>query len=89
MAAPTATVTPASGQTYRRFRQSYGLLAEFDTTADALHAAAMVRDAGFRRWDVYTPFPVHGMDEAMGLKNLPGGLVLLLRRLDRLHHRAC
>ncbi|HEY0457083.1 MAG TPA: DUF3341 domain-containing protein [Verrucomicrobiae bacterium] len=45
----------------------YALLAEFDTTADVLHAAAMVRDAGYKRWDVYTPFPVHGMDEAMGL----------------------
>jgi hypothetical protein len=47
----------------------YGLLAEFDTTADTLHAAAMVRDAGYRRWDVFTPFPVHGLDEAMGLPN--------------------
>ena len=28
-----------------------------------------VRDAGFRRWDVHTPYPVHGMDAAMGLKN--------------------
>ena len=46
----------------------YGLLAEFDTTADILHAAAQVRDAGYRRWDVYTPFPIHGMDDAMGLK---------------------
>ena len=45
----------------------YGLLAEFETTADTLHAAAKVREAGYRRWDVYTPFPVHGMDEAMGL----------------------
>lgn len=46
----------------------YGLLAEFETSADIMHAAAKVRDAGYRRWDVYTPFPVHGMDEAMGLK---------------------
>jgi hypothetical protein len=45
----------------------YGLLAEFDTTADTLRAAAIVRDAGYRRWDVFTPFAVHGMDEAMGL----------------------
>ena len=45
----------------------YGLLAEFENPADALHAAALVRDAGYRRWDVFTPFPVHGMDEAMGL----------------------
>jgi hypothetical protein len=47
----------------------YGIIAEFDTPADAMHAAERVRDAGFRRWDVFTPFPVHGMDKAMGLKN--------------------
>jgi len=47
----------------------YGLIAEFDTTAAALHAAEKIRDAGFRQWDVFTPFPVHGMDKAMGLKN--------------------
>lgn len=47
----------------------YGIVAEFETTADAIHAAEKVRDAGFRRWDVYTPFPVHGMDKAMGLRN--------------------
>ena len=47
----------------------YGLLAEFETPGECMHAAAQVRDAGYRRWDVYTPFPVHGMDDAMGLKN--------------------
>lgn len=49
--------------------QPYGLLAEYDTPADLMHAAERVRDAGFRRWDVFTPYPVHGMDKAMGLKN--------------------
>jgi hypothetical protein len=49
--------------------QAYGIIAEFDTPADAISAATKVREAGFRRWDVYTPFPVHGMDRAMGLKN--------------------
>ena len=47
----------------------YGLIAEFDNTTDVLHAAEKVRDAGFRNWDVYMPFPIHGMDKAMGLKN--------------------
>jgi hypothetical protein len=47
----------------------YGLIAEFDNTTDVLHAAEKVRDAGYRRWDVFTPFPIHGMDRAMGLKN--------------------
>jgi len=50
-------------------RPIYGIIAEFDTPADAMHAAEKVRDAGFRKWDVYTPYPVHGMDKAMGLKN--------------------
>jgi hypothetical protein len=45
------------------------VLAEFDTTADILAAAKKVRDAGFSHWDVFTPFPVHGMDKAMGLRN--------------------
>src|SRR5947207_2617032 len=46
----------------------YALLAQFESPADILRAAALVRAAGYRRWDVFTPFPVHGMDEAMGLK---------------------
>jgi hypothetical protein len=47
----------------------FGIMAEYETPADAMRAAEKVRDAGFRRWDVFTPFPVHGMDKAMGLKN--------------------
>ncbi len=47
----------------------YGIVAEFTTAASVLHAAERVRDAGFRKWDVFTPFPVHGMDHAMGLRN--------------------
>jgi hypothetical protein len=47
----------------------YGMIAEFETAAGVLHAAEKVREAGFRQWDVFTPFPVHGMDSAMGLRN--------------------
>lgn len=47
----------------------YGMIAEFLTPADAMHAAEKVRDAGFSRWDVFSPYPVHGMDRAMGLGN--------------------
>ncbi len=47
----------------------HGILAEFDTPADVMAAALRCRDAGYTKWDVHTPFPVHGMDEAMGLKN--------------------
>jgi hypothetical protein len=47
----------------------YGLLAEFDTPADTILAAERIRDSGFKRWDTYTPYPVHGLDAAMGLGN--------------------
>ena len=53
--------------------KTYGIIAQYDTPADCMHAAEKVRDAGFKRWDVFTPFPVHGMDHAMGLKNSPVG----------------
>ena len=46
----------------------YGLLAEFDTPADIMDAAIRCRDAGFTKWDVFTPFPIHGMDDAMAVK---------------------
>jgi hypothetical protein len=50
------------------YRKVYGLGAEFDTPGALMHAAEKVRDAGYRRWDCHTPFPVHGMDQAMGLQ---------------------
>jgi hypothetical protein len=49
--------------------KAYGLIAEFESPAATMHAAERVRDAGYRRWDVFTPFPIHGMDKAMGMKN--------------------
>ena len=48
--------------------QSYGLIATFDNAPDLYHAAEKIRDAGYRNWDCITPFPVHGLDKAMGLK---------------------
>ena len=45
-----------------------GLLAEFNTVDDLVRAAERVRDAGYRKWDCHSPFPVHGLDRAMGIK---------------------
>jgi hypothetical protein len=44
------------------------LLAEFENPAQILEAAEKVRDAGYRHWDCHTPFPVHGLDKAMGIR---------------------
>ena len=48
-------------------RKVYGYLARFETARDLHHAAEKVRDQGFTRWDAFSPFPIHGMDDAMGL----------------------
>jgi len=45
----------------------YAIAAEYRSAAALYEAAKRVRDAGFKRWDVFSPFPIHGMDEAMGL----------------------
>lgn len=44
------------------------LMAEFDNVDAVMHAARTVRDAGFKKWDVHSPFPIHGIDGAMGTK---------------------
>jgi hypothetical protein len=59
----------------------YGVLAEFATTTDLYHACERVRDAGFTRWDAHTPFPVHGLDKAMGLKRSPLPWIVLVAGL--------
>lgn len=45
----------------------HGIMAEFATPADVYHAAEKIRDSGYTRWDLYAPFPIHGIDEAMGI----------------------
>src|SRR5215212_6410634 len=63
----------------------YGMAAEYSSAAALYEAAKHVRDAGFKRWDVHSPFPIHGMDDAMGLGKswlssvvLAGGITGLL-----------
>ncbi|MBM4008136.1 MAG: DUF3341 domain-containing protein [Planctomycetes bacterium] len=46
----------------------YGLMAEFRTPAEIMEAAQRVRAAGYRYWDCHVPFPVHGLDKAMGVQ---------------------
>ncbi|MBC24284.1 MAG: hypothetical protein CMJ32_10265 [Phycisphaerae bacterium] len=45
----------------------YGMMAEFATPGEIMKAAEKVRAAGYRWWDCHTPFPVHGLDNAMGI----------------------
>ena len=49
-------------------KRVHGLVAEYATPADVYHAAEKIRDAGYKKWDLHSPFPLHGIEEAMGVK---------------------
>jgi len=62
-----------------------GLLAQFDTVDAVVAATRRVRQAGYSRFDVHSPFPIHGIDHVIGRPPtilpwivLAGGLVGLL-----------
>ena len=46
----------------------FGLIGEFDSVDDIIAAANAVREAGYKKTDVHSPFPVHGIDEALGIR---------------------
>jgi hypothetical protein len=56
----------------------YGLMAEFDRPEELRSAAQQAYAAGYRRMDAYTPFPVEGLAEALGLHRTRLPLVVLL-----------
>src|SRR5579872_6933484 len=47
----------------------YGLMAEFESPGELVAAARRTREAGFRKYDAYSPMPIHEMDEAMDLRD--------------------
>jgi hypothetical protein len=56
----------------------WGALAEFGTPGALLEASRAVRSAGYRHFDAHSPFPVHGLERAMGLKRSPVPLFVLV-----------
>jgi hypothetical protein len=46
----------------------YGVIGEFEKPEQLVHAAAKIREAGYRQYESYSPFPVEGLPEAMGMK---------------------
>jgi hypothetical protein len=56
----------------------YGLMAEFDGPGDLLDAAQRAYEEGYRRMDAYSPFPVHGLAEAIGFHRTRLPLLVLV-----------
>ena len=46
----------------------HGIMAEFDSATELVDAARKVRDAGYTKTDAFSPFPLHEIDEALGIK---------------------
>jgi len=47
---------------------TWGILAEFDSPASLVKAAAELNKAGYKKFECHSPFPIHGIDEAAGEK---------------------
>lgn len=55
----------------------YGILAEFRNPKELVDAAEKIKEAGYKDFDTYAPFPIHGMEKAMGIKESPLGWIVL------------
>jgi mono/diheme cytochrome c family protein len=49
-------------------KKVHGIVAEYESVDTLLDACRRVRDAGYKKTDAFTPFPVHGIDKALGIK---------------------
>ncbi|MDP9172040.1 MAG: DUF3341 domain-containing protein [Acidobacteriota bacterium] len=67
-----------SSQTVEYLHPLYGLMAEFDTPGELVAAARRTREAGFRKFDAYTPYPIHELDDAMDLHDNRVSLATLI-----------
>ncbi|HVP64640.1 MAG TPA: DUF3341 domain-containing protein [candidate division Zixibacteria bacterium] len=56
----------------------YGLMAEFDNPTDLLHAAKAAHEAGYRRLDAYTPYPIEEVSDAIGFTKTSVPLIVLV-----------
>jgi hypothetical protein len=59
----------------------YGLLAEFETPEQVLDATRRAREAGYRNMDAYTPYPVEGLADELGLRRTRVPFVVLVAGL--------
>ena len=55
----------------------YGVIGEFDDPHELVHAGQKIRDMGYTKLDAMTPFPVHGIDDALGIKRSILGWIVI------------
>ena len=57
---------------------TYGLMAEFDNPTDVVNAAHAAHEAGYRRIDAYSPYPIEALSEAIGVHSTKMPLIVLV-----------
>jgi hypothetical protein len=65
---PTEQASEALAYSINGSGKPYAFVAEFDNLSDVMRAAEEVRDAGYLLWDVHSPFPIHHINHAMGIR---------------------
>jgi hypothetical protein len=61
--------------------KTFGILAEFKNPGHLMQAAKKTNKAGYKKFDCHSPFPIHGMDDAMGLKPSKLGFIVMVHAL--------
>lgn len=56
----------------------WGIAAEFGDVTSVVRAARRMKERGYRQWDVHSPFPIHGIDRAMGISPTVLPLIVFL-----------
>jgi hypothetical protein len=56
----------------------YGLMAEFDNPTDVVEASRATYDAGYRRINAYSPYPIEELAEAIGFHRTRLPIIVLL-----------
>jgi len=67
-----AFLKPADGAKH------YGVIGDFDSPEALLRAIRTARTAGYTKFEAYTPFPIHGIDDAMGEPRSPLGRIVII-----------
>lgn len=68
----SAAVAPAT-----QTKETYGIVGEFETPESLLKAVREARRRGYRKMEAFSPFPIHGIDEAMGERRSKLGFIVL------------
>lgn len=57
----------------------YGVIGEFEDPDELVRAGREIREMGYTKLDAMTPFPVHGIDEALGIpRSILGWIVVCI-----------